>query len=72
MRRQEEAIGQLNEDVSGRCNTTVLQHELRDLEQMCADERARAEELEMKLMDSEVYAKRLVRRGCSTFIGDRV
>ena len=56
IKRQEETIEQLNEDISGRCNTTILQHELRDLEQMCAEEKARAEELEMRLLDSEVRA----------------
>jgi uncharacterized protein Yka (UPF0111/DUF47 family) len=36
---QEETIEQLREDVNSQSNTTTLQHELKDLEQLYADGR---------------------------------
>ncbi len=48
-------LEQLNEDASSKGNTTVLQHELRDLEEMCAHTKAANEDLEMKLLDLEVW-----------------
>ena len=38
-RIQEETIEQLHEDINSKCNTTVLQHELKDLEQLYTDGR---------------------------------
>ena len=54
MRRQEDVIEQLNEDLSQKTNTTVMQYELKDLEEMCLQEKALREELEMRIMDAEV------------------
>ncbi len=54
LRKQEDMLEQLNEDAGDKGNTTVLQHELRDLESVCAHTKATNEELEMRILDVEV------------------